>query len=121
MDKLEKIFEMQTALDGYIVEQRNLNYEPDEWIQKRCLAMISELSEVLDEVNFKWWKNKKELDFPAIKEELVDLLHFLVGMCINAGMSAQEMFDIYYDKNKENFDRQNGLSKKKGYELKDNK
>ena len=35
MDKLEKIFEMQTALDGYIVEQRKLDYAPDEWIQKR--------------------------------------------------------------------------------------
>lgn len=51
---------------------------------------------------------------------MVDILHFLVGMCINAGMTADEMFEIYYNKNKENFDRQNGLSQKKGYELKNN-
>ena len=62
MDKLEKIFEMQAALDGYIVKERSLDFTPDEWIQKRCLALISEVSEVLDEVNFKWWKNKKELN-----------------------------------------------------------
>lgn len=117
MDKLEKIFEMQAALDGYIVKERSLDFTPDEWIQKRCLALISEVSEVLDEVNFKWWKNKKELNYTALKEELVDVLHFLVGMCINAGMTAQEMFDIYYEKNKENFNRQNGLSAKHGYEL----
>lgn len=117
MDKLDTIFQMQATLDGYIAEKRNLNFSADEWVQKKCLAMISEISELLCEVNFKWWKNPKELDYKAIKEELVDILHFLVGACINAGMTADEMFAIYYDKNKENFDRQNGLSAKKGYEL----
>lgn len=117
MDKLEKIFEMQGALDGFIAKSRDLDFAPDEWVQKKCLALISEVSELLAEVNFKWWKNPKELDYAAIKEEMVDILHFLVGMSINVGMTAQEMFDIYYAKNKENYDRQNGLSQKKGYEL----
>ncbi|MBQ8882956.1 MAG: dUTPase [Clostridia bacterium] len=120
-DKLEVIFEMQGALDGYIREQRNLDFTPGEWVQKRCLALISELAEVIEEAKFKWWKNNAEIDYPALKEELVDVLHFWVGMCIDSGMTAQEVFDIYYAKNKENFDRQNGLSKKKGYELKDKK
>lgn len=117
MDKLEKIFEMQGVLDKYITDSRNLDFTKEEWVQKRCLALISEVSELLVEVNFKWWKNPKELDVAATKEELVDILHFLVGMCIDVGMTADEMFKIYYDKNKENFDRQNGLSAKKGYEL----
>ncbi|MFR5062423.1 MAG: dUTPase [Christensenellales bacterium] len=120
MDKLDKIFEMQAALDGYIAENRNLEFTDDEWVQKKCLAMISEISELLCEVNFKWWKNKKELDYKAIKEEMVDILHFLVGMSVNVGMTSDEMFEIYYSKNKENFDRQNGLSQKKGYEIKGN-
>lgn len=121
MDKLEKIFEMQKCLDDYISKQRHLDFSDDEWVQKRCLALVSEISELLCEVNFKWWKNKKELNYTAIKEELVDILHFWVGMCLNVGMSAEEAFDIYYNKNKENFDRQNGLSEKKGYELSENK
>lgn len=117
MDKLETIFEMQAALDRYIAENRGLDFTPEEWVQKKCLAMMSEIGELLAEVNFKWWKNPKQLDYHAIKEEMVDILHFLVGMSVNVGMSAQEMFDIYYAKNKENYDRQNGLSAKKGYEL----
>ncbi len=120
MDKLETIFEMQATLDRYIREKRDLKYSEDEWVQKKCLAMISEISELLVEVNFKWWKNPKELDYQAIKEEMVDILHFLVGMSVDVGMTAQEMFDIYYSKNKENYDRQNGLSAKKGYELSQN-
>lgn len=116
-DKLDQIFLMQGALDAYIAKTRNLNFTTEEWVQKKSLALINEVSELVNEVNYKWWKNAKTLDLPAIKEELVDILHFLVGMCVNVGMTSDEMFNIYYNKNKENFDRQNGLSEKKGYEL----
>lgn len=52
MDKLEKIFEMQKLLDDDIAARRNLDFTTEEWMQKEVLAMLSELSEVLDEVNF---------------------------------------------------------------------
>lgn len=117
MDKLEKIFEMQKLLDDDIAARRNLDFTTEEWMQKEVLAMLSELSEVLDEVNFKWWKNKKPLDTDALRRELVDILHFFVSMCIRSGMDADELFARYIEKNKENFDRQYGRSEKKGYEV----
>lgn len=106
---------MQAFLDEKIIQERSLDFSKEEWIQKEVLAMISELSEVLDEVNFKWWKNKKEIDDNNLKEEIVDLLHFLISMALKAGMTADEMFSIYMDKNKENLKRQEGKSKKTGY------
>ena len=117
MDKLEKIFEMQKLLDDDIAARRNLDFTTEEWMQKEVLAMLSELSKVLDEVNFKWWKNKKPLDTDALRGELVDILHFFVSMCIRSGMDADELFARYIEKNKENFDRQYGRSEKKGYEV----
>ena len=117
MDKLDKIFEMQKLLDDDIAARRHLEFSTEEWMQKEVLAMLSELSEVLDEVNFKWWKNKKPIDDNALRGELVDILHFLVSMCIRSGMSADELFERYVEKNKENFDRQYGRSEKKGYEV----
>ena len=117
MDKLEKIFEMQKLLDDDIAARRNLDFTTEEWMQKEVLAMLSELSEVLDEVNFKWWKNKKPLDTDALRGELVDILHFFVSMCIRSGMDADELFARDIEKNKENFDRQYGRSEKKGYEV----
>lgn len=117
MDKLEKIFEMQKLLDDDIAARRHLAYSTEEWMQKEVLAMLSELSEVLDEVNFKWWKNKKPLNPDALRSELVDILHFFVSMCIRSGMDADELFERYVEKNKENFDRQYGRSEKKGYEV----
>lgn len=117
MDKLERIFEMQNLLDTDIREKRRLEFSQEEWMQKEVLAMLSELSEVLDEVNFKWWKNKKPVDTEALQGELVDILHFFVSMCLHAGLSAETLYEKYMMKNKENFDRQYGRSDKKGYEI----
>lgn len=120
MDKLDVIFKMQEAFDMDVIKNRHLeDIKPEEWIQKQTLAMISELSELLDEVNFKWWKNPKPLDKDAIKEEIIDILHFFVGMCLRMDMTADEVYEIYLKKNKENFARQYGKSKKEGYSLTD--
>lgn len=120
---LEQIFAMQKMLDDDIKAKRDLEgkYTNEEWIQKKVLATISELAELLDEVNFKWWKNPKEENPTLIKGELTDILHFFVSMCLSAGMTAEELFAFYVDKNKENFDRQLGKSAKKGYNILDSK
>ncbi len=116
-DKLDVIFEMQRSLNDFITDSRGLRFSRDEWIQKRAIALIEEVTEVLNEVNYKWWKNPKPRNEDNLKEELVDVLHFFVGMCIDAGMTSEELYGIYIKKNKENYDRQTGLSSKKGYEL----
>ncbi len=109
---------MQKKLDEDIVQQRGLQHIAlNEWIQKETLAMMSELSELIDEVNFKWWKNEKEINHENIKGELIDIFHFFMSMCLKAGMTADEVYERYIDKNKENFDRQYGRSKKEGYSL----
>ena len=117
MDKLEHIFQMQESLNIFISQNHNLQdkFTPEVWIQKNILAIISELSEVLDEVNFKWWKNPKEIDGQSLKEELVDVMHFFVSMCLHAGMTADELYQIYLEKNKENLKRQTGQSSQKDY------
>lgn len=120
MDKLDLIFDLQNNFDQDVIHNRKLeNVSAEEWLQKKTLAMISELSEVIDEVNFKWWKNPKEVSMDSVKEELVDVLHFFVSMCLNAGMSSSELFERYKHKNQENFDRQYGKSLKKGYDIHD--
>ncbi len=117
MDKLDVIFQMQQSLNDDIETRRGVAFSREEWMQKEVLAMISELSEVLDEVNFKWWKNPKPVDEASLKGELVDVLHFFVSMCLKSGMTAEELFSLYQAKNQENFDRQYGRSQKQGYEI----
>ena len=116
-DKLEVIFRLQKALDEDIMERRELDFPYEVWMQKDILACMDELTELLNELNWKWWKNPKTLDPNAIKGELVDVLHFFVSMCIRSGMSAEDLYNGYIAKNKENFDRQYGRSQKTGYEV----
>ena len=120
MDRLEHIFALQKAFNDELIERRHLQDIPDDrWIQMQTLAMLSELAELIDEVNFKWWKNPKPINPDNVKEELVDILHFFVSMCLRAGMDPQELYQRYLAKNQENFDRQHGRSAKPGYALPD--
>ena len=117
MDILTTIFERQKAFDDDLIGRRGLEYiTREEWLQKESLAIMDELSELINEVNYKWWKNPKPLDEAAIQEELIDILHFWVSMCLKMDMSAQDVLDIYLAKNQENFNRQEGKSAKGGYE-----
>ena len=117
MDKLDTIFTMQKSLNDEITALRHLeDVTPDLWQQKLTLAMLSEMAEALEGTDFKWWKNKKPKDPDYLKEEIVDMLHFLVSMALRAGMDAEELYARYLAKNKENFDRQHGKSKKPGYD-----
>ena len=118
LDKLDIIFKMQEKFDQDVIKNRKLeDITPEQWIQKQTLAMLSELAELIAEVNFKWWKNEKAINQDNVKEELVDILHFFTGMCNRMGMDSEELFQKYLSKNEENFKRQYGTSKKKGYEL----
>ena len=116
MDKLEHIFELQKGFQDKLKSERGLAFSTEEWLQKQTLAMISELAELLEEVNFKWWKNPHELSRENIHEELSDILHFFISMCIESGMTADDLYNVYVGKNKENHARQDGTSQKHGYE-----
>lgn len=116
LDKLDKIFELQKNFDTELEKTRDLSgITINDWVQKEVLAMVAELMEVLNEVNYKWWKNPKEIQMDCLKEEMIDVLHFYVSTCIKLGMDADEVFEVYQKKNQENQNRQKGLSEKPGY------
>ncbi|TDA68909.1 MAG: dUTPase [Clostridia bacterium] len=115
MDKLEHIFSLQAAFDQELARRRGLDYDFSTWVQKEALAIMVELGELVDEVNYKWWKNPRPVEARAVQEELVDILHFLISLCLKAGLSAEGLYQAYLEKNQENFRRQEGTSSKEGY------
>ncbi|MCL1796401.1 MAG: dUTPase [Clostridia bacterium] len=120
MDRLDTIFAMQRILNDDIAARRGLpDFSVEEWIGKLTLAMLSEMAELLDETNFKWWKNPTAMNADALHEELVDILHFFISMCLRSGMDADELFRRYCEKNRENFSRQAGKSVKPGYDVRE--
>jgi len=83
--------------DPEIKRERFLQFE---------LAHRQEAAEAIDSLNWKWWKKDSD-DWDNIKVELVDMLHFWVSMCTVAGLSADDVVDLYLKKNQLNHKRQN--------------
>jgi len=117
VDKLEALFDLQNTFDEYIKEKRNLDYsDKEQWIQKLCTAIITEACELNDACNWKWWKNKKDVDWNNVKEEVIDLWHFLISVSIKVELNPKDIIDQYINKNLENYKRQLGTSERDGYQ-----
>ena len=86
-----------------------------EWFMRYELAMRQESAEAIDSLNWKWWKKTPD-DWDNIKIELVDILHFWVSMCTIAGMTANDVFELYFKKNQLNHHRQENGYKEGTYE-----
>jgi len=85
VDLLTQMFGMQSALDGRIIAERGVEKSMDEWVVGLTIAMESEIDEIRREVNWKWWKNDKDVDIDALQGEVIDLWHFLLSLSREVG------------------------------------
>jgi dimeric dUTPase (all-alpha-NTP-PPase superfamily) len=106
---LDDIFKKQIELNQKINPSLYTDIQDPEvrkkWFLNFDLALKQESAEAIDSLNWKWWKKDTE-DWDNVKIELVDMLHFWVSMCTIAGLTAQEVMDLYAKKNKLNHNRQ---------------
>ena len=116
MDKLEQLFQMQEELNQRIgVNTNGMNQEEKtRWILNYCRAMSQELAELTDSVPWKWWAKYQTFDEQNARVEVIDMLHFLISLAQVLGMSANDVFGAYLEKNKVNLNRQDT-----GYSVKD--
>ncbi|MDR0351659.1 MAG: dUTPase [Puniceicoccales bacterium] len=108
MDKLDHMFEMQTALTGRIgIDSENLDENGKiEWILNYSRAMQQELSELVDSVPWKWWAKYQVFNEQNARVEIIDLFHFLIAMAQVLGLNSDDIYNIYCKKNKINHQRQ---------------
>ena len=110
MSDLNEIFEKQIELNKKINPKLYEEIQDPEvrkkWFMQFELALRQESAEAIDSLSWKWWKAQTD-DWDNIKIELVDMLHFWVSMCTIAGMSAEEVVNLYLKKNNLNHKRQN--------------
>jgi dimeric dUTPase (all-alpha-NTP-PPase superfamily) len=116
-DKLTEMFEMQAGLDGRIIKERGIDKDVSEWVTGITIAMESEIDEIRREINWKWWKNPKQIDEAALQGEVIDMWHFLLSLSRVVGLTPETIHRIYMEKNAENHARQSGTSTKEGYEV----
>ena len=107
---------MQQALNERIgVRMENMSQEDKtKWILNYSRAMTQEIAELTDSVPWKWWAKYQKFDEQNARVEVVDLFHFLISIAQVLGMSANDVFNAYMQKNEVNLKRQ-----ETGYAVKD--
>jgi len=85
-----------------------------EWMLNFIRATQQELGELTDSIPWKWWAKYQEFDLQNARVEIVDIFHFVISLAQVAGMSAEDVYTIYRQKNLVNHNRQDS-----GYVTKD--
>ena len=99
--------QVETSTDNDVL----LNFK-QEITKETVLQLFSEVNEVLNEINWKHHADKKEVDISKIKEEIIDIQHFVINLALLWGMDYKEFYDIFVNKNNKNYERFiNGKSK----------
>lgn len=108
MLQLQEQFQTRLNVMSYSSEQERTQY-----IKNQTLYVEAELHEMLRELRFfKEWKqyNWTEEEIAshkaAAKEEFIDVLHFIWNIALALDLSADEIIEIYADKNITNHLRQ---------------
>ncbi len=84
--KLEKLFEIQKALDDKILMEHQL--QKQDLVPPKLLALQVELGELANETRcFKYWSKKKPSEKKVILEEYVDCLHFILSLGLDGNFT----------------------------------
>jgi len=107
-DQLRKIFRLQGEYDKMVLDTfHEANKTLDQKISALCTATIHEAVELQRLTSWKWWKKAEELNKADAKEELIDILHFVISAARFLDMTPEEFTKEYERKNQINRERQN--------------
>ena len=115
-DKLKHMFNIQNNFQERLGTWEKISYSDSlkqQFINQMILALHEEATEIMRETAYKnpnyvpfGWKKSQENNYDKMKEEIVDIWHFVMNLAIISGMDSDEFYKIYLDKNKENHKRQ---------------
>jgi dimeric dUTPase (all-alpha-NTP-PPase superfamily) len=110
-DRLDDLFTMQAELAEMFRSHRPEGFYAQEPIT-RCTtwtrALMHEVCELDDELNWKPWKNSQDLAQNSARrmDEMADILHFFLQLALDQGFTADDLFAAYGRKHAENRRRQ---------------
>ena len=115
-DKLDIMFKLQKHLQSKLGIYNKIKTKADKqsYINQMILALHEEAVEIMRETSYKnpkyvkfGWKIGQKGNNENFKNEIVDILHFVLNLVIISGMNTDELFNRYIGKNKENERRKN--------------
>jgi dimeric dUTPase (all-alpha-NTP-PPase superfamily) len=75
-------------------------------IRENVLACEDELHEALAETGWKPWATSNHINTEAFHSEMVDAWHFFMNLMLHSGMTADDLYRGYIEKNAKNIKRQ---------------
>ena len=75
-------------------------------LSNTCVALVHESCELQNLTNWKWWKKPKSFDHDFAVEETIDLLHFILQLCIILNLKPEQIVREFEKKHKINMERQ---------------
>lgn len=134
MDKLEDMFELQSALNkriGYDTKALRNSFDPQRagvWLNDYISAACNELEELRDSTFWKHWCSEAQQgrrfeihDLQNARVEVIDLLFFWISMAQCVGLSADDVHNLYLQKLDVNHQRQTNDYSMKSKDESDNK
>ena len=120
MEPEELIFQAGLGMDFLLEKQETIEKGWDRlvnpsdpeavsaYIRDVVLCATDELHEVLGEVNWKPWKNNRGIkNMENYREEMADVLHFILDLYLAAGLTGRDIVLDYLSKHYENLYRMN--------------
>jgi len=118
MDKLQEMFKIQFKSQETLGTWEKVNeskQNKQEFINQMILACYEEVNEIMRETPYKnpdfvkfGWKKTQLGNNDLMKEEIIDLFHFVMNLFIVSGGNAEEFYEIYKKKNQKNLERWKG-------------
>lgn len=104
---INKIIENQKELQVLVDEHKYEFKNDDDMIFKYMSAINGEVEEVKQEINWKWWKQPKEICTNKVKEELADIFIFWLDLITR--LDYNDIWEVIQNKQEINIKRQQGL------------
>lgn len=100
---LKELFNLQRKLQAKI---DFTNVSLTQYIRLMFIGIVTEVSEAIEETNWKPWKKDKHIDLDKLQEEVIDIWHFLINLTLASGMNSESVLKQFRSKNKINMKRQ---------------
>lgn len=110
-DMLADVFARQADLADYYSSMRPegfYSWPPQDRCTTWTRAIVHECCELDNELNWKPWKNGRDLSANRDDRllEMADIFHFFVQLALDQGFTSAEIYQSYVAKNEENRRRQ---------------
>jgi len=108
---MKKQFDLQVRLGTF--EKIKTDSDVQQFLNQNAIAIFEENMEILRETAYKnsdhlqfGWKKGQKFNLEKAKEETIDMFHFFMNLLIIFGISADDVMEMYHEKNQENKNRQ---------------